>query len=169
MKFLCVECDEPMKLLRTAGPDAGSMSVVFGCPVCGRETAMLTNAMETQMVRSLGVKIGGRTQPEEPMEMVQRSLAPGREETHGDEVHAAAPSPGTSKCPFTGMVSDAIARRDDASGEIAWSPEAQARLARVPSYAQPMVKMGVEMHAREHGYTRIDDAVMDEVKGRFGM
>jgi hypothetical protein len=165
MKFLCVECDEPMKLLRTAGPDAGSMSVVFGCPVCGRETAMLTNAMETQMVRSLGVKIGGRNEPAQPMEMVRTSLAHSAEIRDGEAPHAA-PSQGSSKCPFTGMVSDAFARD---SSEITWSPEAQARLACIPAFAQSMAKMGIEMHARERGYTRIDDAVMDEVKGRFGM
>lgn len=169
MKFLCVECDEPMKLLRTAGPDLGSMSVVFGCPVCGRETAMLTNAMETQMVRSLGVKIGGRTEPAEPMEMVRNSLAHARDETLAGDASAGATSTaaGASKCPFTGMVGDAFARQDGTA--IAWTQSAQARLERIPGVAQPMVKMGVEMHAREHGYTEIDDAVMDEVKGRFGM
>jgi hypothetical protein len=75
MKFLCVPCDEPMKLRDTRGPDNGSMTLVFGCPSCGHEAAMLTNTMETQMVRSLGVKIGGRSVPAEPMEMVRESLA----------------------------------------------------------------------------------------------
>ena len=84
MKFLCVECDEAMKLQGTRGPDAGAMTVVFGCPSCGKETAMLTNPMETQMVRSLGVKIGGRTVPAEPMEMVTNSLADGVEPARYD-------------------------------------------------------------------------------------
>jgi hypothetical protein len=167
MKFLCVECDEPMKLLRTAGPDAGSMSVVFGCPVCGRETAMLTNAMETQVVRSLGVTIGGRADAAGPMEMVRTSLAQARPEP-GDGDAANPPAAGGSKCPFTGMVADAFARQESA-GPIAWTRAAEERLARVPAFAQSMVRIGVEMHARERGYTEIDDAVMDEVKGRFGM
>ena len=77
MKFLCVACDQAMKLIRTEGPTEGSMMVVFSCPDCGKETAMLTNTMETQMVRSLGVTIGGRTVPAEPMEMVRNSLAHG--------------------------------------------------------------------------------------------
>lgn len=64
MKFLCVSCDEAMHLLEARGPDHGSMTVVFGCPSCGRETAMLTNEMETQVVRSLGVKIGPEKTPE---------------------------------------------------------------------------------------------------------
>ncbi|HLC43424.1 MAG TPA: hypothetical protein VJO34_17595 [Methylomirabilota bacterium] len=63
MKFLCVSCDEPMKFSGSEGPDEGSLSVTFGCPNCGYQVAMLTNPFETQMVRSLGVKIGGRALP----------------------------------------------------------------------------------------------------------
>ena len=58
MKFLCVPCDTPMKLQTVAPPDRGSLSVVYACPECGYEMAMLTNAYETQVVQSLGVKIG---------------------------------------------------------------------------------------------------------------
>lgn len=86
MKFLCVECDEAMKLQRTAGPDKGSMTVVFACPSCGRQVAMLTNAMETQMVRSLGVKIGadggGKSAP---METLRGSLVGAALESMGEE------------------------------------------------------------------------------------
>jgi hypothetical protein len=58
MKFLCVPCDTPMKLQNVAPPDRGSLSVVYSCPECGYEMAMLTNAYETQVVQSLGVRIG---------------------------------------------------------------------------------------------------------------
>jgi hypothetical protein len=58
MKFLCVPCDSPMKLQTVAPPDQGSLSVVYSCPECGYEMAMLTNAYETQVVQSLGVRIG---------------------------------------------------------------------------------------------------------------
>lgn len=75
MKFLCVSCDEPMKLTRTEPPDpAGSLAVLFACPSCSRQIAMLTNAHGTQLVQSLGVTIG-----------------PGGETQE-------------SKCPFSGMV-----------------------------------------------------------------
>src|SRR6266480_5930723 len=66
MKFLCLDCDQPMKLHSTEGPDEGSLSVTFRCPECGFRVAMLTNPFETQMVRSLGVKVGGRAAPVEP-------------------------------------------------------------------------------------------------------
>lgn len=168
MRFLCVECDEAMNLAETRGPDNGSMTVVFGCPACGREVAMLTNAMETQMVRSLGVKIGGRTVPAEPMEMLRSSLA----QQPGDGVDRApttapAAAPSGSKCPFTGMVNDAAAAQE-ATGPR-WTEAAEARLERIPSYARIMVRKGVEDYARDQGYAEIDDAVMDEVRGRFGM
>ena len=58
MKFLCVPCDSPMKLQSVGPPERGSLSVVYSCPECGYEMAMLTNAFETQMVQSLGVRIG---------------------------------------------------------------------------------------------------------------
>src|SRR5437867_4463621 len=78
MKFLCLDCDQPMKLHSTEGPDEGSLSVTFRCPECGFRVAMLTNPFETQMVRSLGVKVGGRTLPAEPFENLRATMAGAR-------------------------------------------------------------------------------------------
>jgi hypothetical protein len=47
-----------MKLRTTASPQVGTLSVVYTCPACDYEIAMLTNPLETQLVQSLGVKIG---------------------------------------------------------------------------------------------------------------
>ena len=47
--------------------------------------------------------------------------------------------------------------------------EATARIERIPTFIQSMVKKGVEDYARERGYAEITATVMDEVKGRFGM
>jgi len=58
MKFLCVPCDKPMRLLEATPPDRGSLSLVYSCDDCGYEMAMLTNPQETQVFTSLGVKIG---------------------------------------------------------------------------------------------------------------
>ena len=63
MKFLCVPCDTPMKLQTVVPPERGSLSVVYSCPACGYEMAMLTNAYETQVVQSLGVRIGPADAP----------------------------------------------------------------------------------------------------------
>lgn len=171
MKFLCVDCDEAMHLKETRGPDRGSLAVIFSCPRCDREIAMLTNAMETQMVRTLGVQIGGRTVPPEPMEMVRGSLADPPTAAEEDpankpETEAQAAPPAASKCPFTGMANDAF---EAAAGGPVWTPEAEARLARIPSFVRPMVRKSIEQHARERGHTRIDVAVMEAVRGDMGM
>src|SRR5687768_17806938 len=79
MKFLCVPCDSPMKLQTVGPPDRGSLSVVYACPECGYEMAMLTNAYETQVVQSLGVKIG-------------------------PQAAAGAASTSSGSCPFTAMI-----------------------------------------------------------------
>src|SRR4051812_10383823 len=81
MKFLCVPCDSPMKLQTVGPPDRGSLAIVYSCPECGYEMAMLTNAFETQMVQSLGVRIGP--------------------ESGGASAEAGASG---SKCPFTAMI-----------------------------------------------------------------
>ena len=160
MKFLCVGCDAPMALVETRGPDEGSMALVYGCPACGQQTAMLTNAMETQMVRSLGVKIGGRTAPAAPMETIHASL---------DTSHAAeAPKPAGSKCPFTGVVEEAMAQQQAPDG-LAWSAEAEARIERVPPFIRSMVRKSIEDYAREHGLAEVDASVMDAVRGKIDM
>src|SRR5215203_3040714 len=79
MKFLCVPCDSPMKLQTVAPPQGGSLSVVYSCPECGYEMAMLTNPYETQVVQSLGVRIG-------------------------PDAAVGASSGATSKCPFPAMM-----------------------------------------------------------------
>ena len=150
------------------------MTVVFGCPACGREVAMLTNAMETQMVRSLGVEIGGGAAARAaPMEMVRTSLAQPRDGVFpapGDAPEPAAERPAerpAGKCPFTGVVEGAF--EEAAPQGPRWTAEAEQRLARIPSFVRAMVRANVQDFARERGYEVIDAAVMDEVKGRLGM
>ena len=91
MKFLCVPCDSQMKLQSVGPPERGSLSVVYSCPECGYEMAMLTNAYETQVVQSLGVRIG----PESDGKAVSTS--------------------GTG-CPFTGMIPGIGESRPDQAG-----------------------------------------------------
>ncbi|MFN2570273.1 MAG: PCP reductase family protein [Gemmatimonadales bacterium] len=58
-------------------PGDGTLAATFKCPKCGRVVAMLTNPMETQLVSSLGVEIGGRTVPAESFEMVRATVVAG--------------------------------------------------------------------------------------------
>ena len=76
MKFLCIACDQAMRLAGTAGPESDSLTVTFSCPACGHRIAMLTNPWETQMVRTLGVKVGSPpVEAPAPFAAVRASLA----------------------------------------------------------------------------------------------
>ncbi len=162
MKFLCVECDEAMKLLRTEGPDEGSLTVAFGCPRCGREVAMLTNPWETQLVRTLGVKVGGRTSAVEPFEQIRSTLTTQREEAFATEA-GTTEGPG---CPFAAMIPSV---ESAATGSVAWTPEAEARIERIPTFIRPMARKAIERFAQDKGYETITEAVMDEAKTAIGM
>ncbi len=137
MKFLCVSCDAAMKLRQTTSPQSGTLSAVFECPECFSQIAMLTNSSETQMVQSLGVKIGPSGEPGE-----------------------------AAKCPFSGVVAELEAT--PASG-MSWTPEALARLANIPDFVRPMAKQGVEQFAQSQGHLVVDEAILDQARGKFGM
>jgi hypothetical protein len=104
------------------------------------------------------------------METMRGALAQQRDDIvlaeAAQEPQQAAPS--GSRCPFSGVVTEAFEQKQSAAGP-AWTAEAKARIERVPTYIQSMVKKGVEDYASEQGYAEITLAVMDEVKGRFGM
>ena len=84
MKFLCVDCDRQMTFEERALPGDGTLAATFKCPTCGRVVAMLTNPMETQLVASLGVEIGGRTVPAQPLETVRKMVTTGRDDAFED-------------------------------------------------------------------------------------
>jgi hypothetical protein len=145
MKFLCVPCDSPMKLQTVGPPDRGSLSVVYSCPECGYEMAMLTNPYETQVVQSLGVRIGP---------------------TEGSVEAAGA----TSKCPFPAMMPAMEGPLDGAQGgPVRWTSEAEARLANIPEFVRPMARTGIERFARERGALEVDEQILDAARDFFGM
>lgn len=167
MKFLCVPCDQPMTIQETRGPEEGSLSVVFGCPICSRQVALLTNPLETQLVRSLDVKIGGGPAPTDPMAFVRSNLAAAHEQ--GPSAGAPTSSAGSgSGCPFTAIANAAFERNARERGAI-WTEEAATRLNNIPSFARSWAKKGIEEHARQKGYEKITVEVMEEVRERFGM
>ena len=141
MKFLCVPCDSPMKLQTVGPPDGGSLSVVYSCPECGYEMAMLTNPYETQLVQSLGVRIG-----------------------------PAEASAKAGKCPFGAMlpaVEEPVQTGDPMP--VRWTAGAEARLANIPSFVRPMAKTGIEKFARERGSAEVDEEILDAAREFFGM
>jgi len=167
MKFLCLDCDQPMKLHSTEGPDEGSLAVTFRCPECGFRVAMLTNPFETQMVRSLGVKVGGRTAPPAPFEHLRATLAGARPDAFegaGGTTEAAGPG-----CPFAAALGADAGTAAPEPGGVNWEPEAEARLERVPSFIRPMARRSIERYAEGKGYRTVTGAVMDEARAVFGM
>jgi hypothetical protein len=160
MKFLCVPCDSPMTLQSVAPPERGSLAVVYSCPECGYEMAMLTNAYETQVVQSLGVRIGP-----------DRLRAEGASASQA-EASAEAGTSG-SRCPFTAMIPGTEAStRPGQSGEsitVRWTAAAEARLANIPEFVRPMARTGIERFARERGALEVDEKILDAARDFFGM
>jgi hypothetical protein len=141
MKFLCVPCDSPMKLRTVGPPEGGSLSIVYSCPECGYEMAMLTNAYETQVVQSLGVRIGP----------------------------AEASAEASGRCPFTDMIPRAEEARPAEPFPVRWTAAAEARLEKIPAFIRPMARTGIERFAREKGVLEVDEKILDAARDFFGM
>ena len=142
MKFLCVECDAQMTFEQRQLPGDGTLAAVFKCPSCGHSVAMLTNPMETQLVSSLGIKIGGRTVAEQPMELVRSSVEGGRASAFVDAERGPSPR---------------------------WDDAAQERLSRVPGFVRGMVKRIYADYAAERGIALITPDVMDTARRELGL
>lgn len=178
MKFLCIACDQAMRLAGTAGPDAGSLTVTFACPTCGHRIAMLTNPWETQLVRTLGVKVGSApAEAPAPFAAVRAGLAHQREAvlvsdapgSAGGSLAAApvgAPPAEGPGCPFAAMIGGTGA---DAMAGVAWTAEAEGRLERIPAFIRPMARQAIERFAQERGYSTVTDEVMDQARDFMGM
>jgi hypothetical protein len=156
VKFLCIDCDEQMSFGERQLPGDGTLAAVFRCPACGREVAMLTNPMETQVVSSLGIKIGGREVPEQPLELVRSSIDGGRDEAFAEP---AVTSPGTETSPGTSL----------GTSPVEWSEAATRRLEAVPSFVRGMVKRIYTDYAKEHGINEITPETMDRARTDLGL
>lgn len=157
MKFLCVECDEQMIFEQRQLPGDGTLAAAFRCPECERVVAMLTNPMETQLVSSLGIKIGGREVPGQPLELVRSNVVGGREDAFVEEEPDIKPDPSSAR---------------DRSGpppSVVWSLAAVERLEGVPRFVRGMVKRIYTDYARENGISEITPDVMDRARSDLGL
>ena len=148
MKFQCVPCGSSMTLDHTEKRPHGAISLVYACPECGYEMAMVTNPYETELVASLGADLGD-------------DAAPARARS-GVETGAG------SSCPMTGIAQQA-GQEETAAEKLPWTTEAEARLAGAPDFVKPVVCAAVERFARENGYSEVDEKVLDEAKSFLGM
>lgn len=155
MKFLCVECDKVMDFAERQIPGDGTLAAVFTCASCDREVAMLTNPMETQLISSMGVKIGGREVPAQPMELARTSLEGGRDDAFvlSEDIPLASGASAGAAAPV----------------RVVWTPEATGRLERVPSFVRGMVKRIYTDWAREKGVSEITPDNMDRARTELGL
>lgn len=145
MKFVCNDCQEVMEFEKNMpSEDGGSMAISYSCPTCKRGISMVTNAGETQMVRSLGVTIGHEaldtTQPK-PMSLIRDALtgsAPQFEPT-------------------------------ETGPEPVWTEQALQRLSAAPPFVQGMIRRIYSDYARQKGYAEITPAIMNEAREKLGM
>ncbi len=144
MKFLCVDCDEVMSFMERQIPGDGTLVAVYACGKCGREIAMLANPMETRLVSGLGIEVGGRTVPEQPMELVRSAVATGGDHAFADGAVLTA-------------------------GTVAWSDAARERLQVVPAFVRGMVKKIYGDYAADRGISEITPEVMDRARSDLGL
>ena len=109
---------------------------------------MYLNPSETQMLKSLDLKLGGNSEPAQPMQMVRSQLETAKNEPMSNMFASETSSGGETaeggKCPFTSVISDAFQEESaptEPTGPI-WTPEALERLERIPQFCPPDGKDG---------------------------
>ncbi|MBI2061450.1 MAG: PCP reductase family protein [Nitrospirae bacterium] len=161
MKFVCRSCETFMTYAEQEKISDGSLGITFSCPQCGHRFSMVTNPGETQMVNALGVKVGGRDAPAQPLEMTRQSLETSVERRTSN----VAPSTGAG-CPFPQMLAADEAKKPSVEPRpsLAWTTDAELRLERIPLFIRPMVQQEIERVARQRGVTLITEDLLQEVR-----
>jgi hypothetical protein len=113
-----------------------NMSLAFQCPECGHEIVMQTNSGETQLVQSLGVRIGSPKVSVPPLA--------------GLRAHLSAVHP------------DAL--DEDPAFAPHWTAAAEARLEQHSQFLQPLIRKANIDYARRQGLREITPEVMDACK-----
>jgi len=161
-----------MKLQTVGPPERGSLSIVYSCPECGYEMAMLTNAYETQAVQSLGVRIG----PESGESATTKSASACPFSAMIPTVEGALHSSGAGNAPAGAERGEGAPASDGVAGSggakppgVVWTAAAEARLANIPEFVRPMARTGIERFARENGSLEVDEKILDAARDFFGM
>jgi hypothetical protein len=160
--------------LQTVGPaDRGSLSIVYSCPECGYEMAMLTNAYETQMVQSLGVRIAPGAGADASTNSSRAgcpfsSMIPAMEDE--SLTTGARSAPAGAERGGGPPASDGVGGAGGAKPPgLEWTAAAEARLANIPAFVRPMARTGIEQFARERGVIEVDEKILDAAREFFGM
>ena len=172
MKFVCLNCETYMNLEKVEKPGEGSLGVFFGCPSCNAKFSMVTNAGETKMMDSLGLKLNVRSETPDP---IVTALADKVQKAQPVTTAASAPAKAGEKtgsgCPFSAMVAEMgltnsgkPANSGATASEFTWTPDAKEKIDRLPAFVKPMVQGSVEAYARKQGFKTITLQVMDDSK-----
>ncbi len=171
--FSCKSCGAKIAMVTNAGETA--MVQALGVQLGGRSAP----ATPMELTRT-SLKEGEMPSPTVQKEMLATEMAKLRAPQSlalGDSVSESGSS-GAGKCPFSSMVAAMSGATgmgstgtfegtsEGAKGIVAlqWSPEAQERLERVPSFMRPMIQMGVEGYAQRIGASLITPEIMDASK-----
>ena len=150
-----------MKLQAVGPPERGSLSVVYSCPECGYEIAMLTNAYETQVVQSLGVRIGPGTSD-------AASSTSGRLRAEGASASLAGASAEAGGASVAGeQRTPAIEYGSESPTTIAWDDAAAERMKKIPAFVRGMVITAVEESCRKNGLDRVTVEELERIRARM--
>ena len=94
------------------------------------------------------------------------NLAAQKPDMHGQ---SGAPGGAPRGSPATGPSGTTVEAPGTHEYQIAWSPEAERRLERIPEFIRPMIRQGIERFATERGYGLVTEDVMAEARGALGM
>ncbi len=98
---------------------------------------MINNPQEIQLVKSMGINIGGKEVSPQPLGLVRTSLKKKREEM------------------------------GDSEAEPIWTQEAEKRMEKVPIFVRGMAIKATESYAKAKGYKEITSKVIDEAKSKW--
>jgi hypothetical protein len=159
MKFVCLNCETYMTFEKVEKPAEGSLGVFFACPSCNAKFSMVTNPGETQMVSSLGVKLGGRTEAAQPFEMTRGTLKEEALAGSGqmaaylnEKIQAGKPAVGATAsaqapakegekaggCPFSAMVAQMGLTSGSQAGtsDFTWNVRCEREVGSAPLFRQ---------------------------------
>jgi hypothetical protein len=159
-----------MSLEKVEKPGEGSLGVFFGCPSCNAKFSMVTNAGETKMMDSLGLKLNARVETATPeISSLVEKMQKAQPAVTAAASSAKAGEKTGSGCPFSAMVAEMGLTNSGkpANGgpaEFTWTADAKEKLDRLPAFVKPMVQSSVEAYARKQGFKSITLQVMDDSK-----
>jgi hypothetical protein len=150
MKFICVDCDDDLIVKNVDTRENGSVWLHLQCRLCGWQMALIASNREAEMLRNLGIRFSeqGRTVY---MELVKAASADEETDPDGDD-RSSETRPEVARGP------ELVLR---------WTPRAEEVVASLPDALRPLIVAGIERFARQEGYRRIDEGVLEEMKNRF--